>query len=123
MGNPFASNQHGYVKRALHAFETVAEALERIADSLEASSGSKAGVGTEANTKAGEQRTEIEPSGRYDELAIDGVPAQSVAIDYSQDPPELLVHADGVRHPTPADGEYPTHVLELPISETSEGEN
>jgi hypothetical protein len=109
MGNPLTSNQHGYVKRALHAFETVAEALERIADSFEATSGSK------AETEVA--RTKIEPSGRYDELAIDGVPAQSVAIDYDKDPPELLVHADSVRHPASTNGEYPTHILELPEEE------
>lgn len=123
MGNPLTSNQHGYVKRALHALETVAKSLERIADSLEASAESKVEANTEADTEVEVQRTEIEPNGRYEELAIDGVPAQSVAIDHGRDPPELLVHADNVRHPTPADGEYPTHSLELPTTETLGGEN
>jgi hypothetical protein len=118
MGDPLTSNQHGYVKRALNAFETVAKALERIANSLEASAESKAEADTKSDTVAEVQRTKIEPSGRYDELAIEDVPAQSAAIDYDQDPPELLVHADSVRHPTPANGECPTYILELPTIET-----
>jgi hypothetical protein len=120
MGNPLTSNQHGYVKRALNAFETVAEALDRIADSLDASAESTAGADAKAETEAAAQRTEIESSGRYDELGIDGVPAQSVAIDHGRDPPELLVHAESVRHPTPRGEEYPTHILELPERETGD---
>lgn len=119
MGNPLTSNQHGYVKRALHSFETVAEALDRIADSVESTTGSD----TEADTETEEQRTEIVSSGRYDEITIEGVLAQSVAIDHDKEPSELLVHADSVRHPTPMDGEVPTHVLKLPSIETPGSEN
>ena len=36
MGDPLSRRQHHYVERALEAFETGAEALERIAETLEA---------------------------------------------------------------------------------------
>ena len=111
MGDPLNRRQHSYVERALEAFETGAEALERIAETVEA--------GDTTQTS----RTAIEPSGRYDELAIEGVTAQSIAIDYGCDPPELIVHAEGVRRPTPLDAEMPTHVLELPADDTSKSEN
>ena len=111
MGDPLNRRQHHYVERALDAFETGAEALERIEEPLDA------GALTQTS------RTTIEQSGRYDEIAIEGVTAQSVAIDYGCDPPELIVHADGARHPTPQDAEMTTHVLELPASETTEREN
>lgn len=124
MGDPLNRRQHHYVDRAVEAFETIADALKRIADRLEASSGtngeSDTATDTETETKTDAPRTGIEPSGRYEEFAIEGVPAQSVAIDYSRDPPELLVHAESVRHPTPADEEYPTHILELPEGEKEE---
>ena len=110
MGNPLNRRQHHYVERALEAFETGADALERIAETVDA--------GDTIQTS----RTAIERSGRYDELAIEGVTGQSVAIDYGCDPPELIVHADGARRPTP-DAEMPTHVLELPAGETTEREN
>ena len=76
-------------------------------------------VGTETQTR----RTAIESSGRYDELSIKGVRAKSVAIDHGCDPPELIVRAEGVRRPTPLDAEMPTHVLELPATDTSKSEN
>jgi hypothetical protein len=119
MSNPLTSNQHGYVKRALHAFETVADALERIATALETRSGDS----DTSDVWLGRPITEIESGRRYDVLAIDGVKEQSVAIDYGQEPPELRVWADDRYHPTSADGEYPTHVLELPPAESSGGEN
>ena len=68
-------------------------------------------------------RTKIEPSGRYDELAIDGVPAQSVAIDYDKEPPELIVHSAGTRWVKLFDPNMPSHVIELPADETEGGEN
>ena len=111
MADPLNRRQHHYVERALEALETVAEALERIAETLDAG-------GTTQTS-----RTAIEQSGRYDELSIEGVTGQSVAIDYGCDPPELIVHADGARRPTPLDAEMPSHVLELPASETTEREN
>ena len=111
MGDPLNRRQHSYVERAIEAFETVAEALERIAETIE------------AGDKPRTSRTTIESSGRYDELTIEGVTAQSVAIDYGCDPPELIVHAEGVRCPTPPDAEMSTHVLELPAAATSKSEN
>ena len=102
MADPLNRRQHYYVERALETFETGAEALERIAETLDG------GDTTQSS------RTTIESNGRYEELAIEGVTAQSVAIDYEGDSPQLIVHADGVRHPTPPDAEAPTHVLELP---------
>jgi hypothetical protein len=68
-------------------------------------------------------RTKIEPSGRYDELAIDGVPAQSVAIDYDKEPPELIVHNAGARWVKSFDPNMPSHIIELPTDKTPEGEN
>jgi hypothetical protein len=119
MSNPLTSNQHGYVKRALQAFETVAESLERIAAALETRSGDS----DTSDVWLGRPITEIESGRRYDVLAIDGVKEQSVAIDYSQEPPELRVWANDVHQPTPEDGEHPTHVLELPAAKSSGGEN
>ena len=111
MGDPLNRCQHSYVERAIEAFETVAEALERIAEMIE------------AGDKPRTSRTTIEQSGRYDEIAIEGVTAQSVTIDYGDGPPELIVHAEDIRRPTPSDAAMPSHVLELPAADTSEGEN
>jgi hypothetical protein len=114
MGNPLTHRQHNHIQRIINAIETAANALERIADTVEAPSEAEAGPQT--------PRTAIERSGRYDELAIESVEAQSVALDYECDPPELIVHADDVRHPTPTDGEMPTHIIELSPADTAEGE-
>ena len=111
MADSLTRRQHHYVERALEAFETGAEALERSAKMIDAGDNSPT------------SRTTIESSGRYDELTIEGVTAQSVAIDYGCDPPELIVHADGVRRPTPSDAAMPSHVLELPAEDTSKSEN
>ena len=119
MGNPLTSNQHGYVKRALHAFETVADSLERIATALETQSGDS----STSDAWIERPRTKIKSGSRYDVLVIDGVKEQSVVIDYGQNPPELRVWADDVSHPTPADGAYPTHILELPPPKALGGEN
>ena len=109
MGDRLNRRQHYSVERALEAFETGAEALKRIAETVNARDTTQI------------SRTTIEQSGRYDEITIEGVTAQSVAIDHGCDPPELIVHADGVRRPTPSDAAMPSHVLELPAADTSEG--
>jgi hypothetical protein len=68
-------------------------------------------------------RTKIEPNGRYDELVIDGVPTQSVAIDHEKEPPELIVHDAGARWVKSFDPNMPSHVIELPSDEIEESEN
>ena len=110
MADPLNRRQHPYVERALEAFETGAEALEWIAETFE------------AGERTQQSRTAIKQSGRYDEISIEGVTAQSVAIDYGSDPPGLIVYAEGVRRLTPSDAEMPSHVLELPAADTVESE-
>jgi hypothetical protein len=110
MGDPLSRRQDQYANRAVEALETIAEAFERITNRFEDSSEISNGPNTEAET----QRTEVEPRGRYDELGIRGVSTGSVAIDHGTEPPELIVHAEEVRHPAPGDGEEPSHVIELP---------
>lgn len=114
MGDSLTRRQHNYVERAVEAFETAAEALEQIANRFDSSSEATNVSDAEAET----HQTKIEPSGRYEELGIEGVPAGSVAIDYGTDPPELIVHAEDVRHPASTDPEMPSHIVELPRRET-----
>jgi hypothetical protein len=109
MGDPLNRHQHQYVDRAIEALEGAAKALERIADTFEGSTENS----SDSDSRAGTQRTKVEPRGRYDELGIEGVSTGSVAIDHGTEPPELIVHADEIRHPAPIDGEEPSHVIEL----------
>jgi hypothetical protein len=55
-------------------------------------------------------RTRLKRRGEIEACQIPGVPADTVAIDYQHDPPQLLVHADNE--------EEPTHVITLPSTET-----
>lgn len=52
-------------------------------------------------------RTTVEDAGDADAVEIEGVRERSVFVDYYEDQPRLIVHAD-------PDREEPTHVIDLP---------
>jgi hypothetical protein len=57
-------------------------------------------------------RTRLKRRGEIEACQIPGVPADTVAIDYHNDPPQLLVHADA--------DEEPSHVITLPSTEIAD---